>query len=183
MKTTITNRHNRATEYRVTVRTICTGILILACQCCVFGSEKPDAPKVANVHFSLDHGQVLVNYDLLGEDDVTYWVELELRNDNDSAYRFIPRVVSGDVGLGKFAGRDRKIQWAIDQEFPLGLPDSSYYFIVHARSVKENSGSNALLIIGTGAALVTAATTYFLVSGTHQKVAQAVGLPAPPGRP
>ncbi len=146
-------------------------------------SEHPEAPKVTNVHFTVASGEVLINYDLLGEADAQYSVQVELRDANDSAYRYFPRSVAGDAGVGRFAGLHRRILWPIRNEFPLGLPDSSYYFVINVRPVQEISSRNTYYLIGGAAALLTAATTYFLINGAGAKSAPVTGLPAPPGRP
>ena len=158
-------------------------LLVIAASTLTLASGPQDAPKVTNVHFAVSYGEVLINYDLLGESDARYSVQVELKDANDSTYQYFPKSLSGDVGVGKFAGLNRRILWAIRSEFPLGLPDSSYYFVINAQRVQEGSVRSAYYWIGAGAALLTAATTYFLVGGGKVKPTQVTALPEPPGRP
>jgi len=139
---------------------------------------------VENVHYTVDNGSVIINYDLLGIPNKKYKITVELRKGSDSAFSYVPRILTGDVGIGMFAGRNRQIVWALDQEFPDGLPGKDYYFVVHA--VEINNNSKFLTWLGVGAAAVVATATYIIVSKksyTQSPFSQNVSFPPPPGRP
>ena len=145
-------------------------------------SSSGQTSTVTDVRFSVAGGQVVIHYNLLGKANATYNVSLELRKGSDSTYRYSPKAVSGDVGVGRFAGADREITWSIDEEFPQGLSGSDYYFVVRAQEVRAKSGLGFLTIVGAGVAVVAAAA-YFVLSDMHATGAHTVALPAPPGRP
>ncbi len=158
-------------------------ILVMFTAVNVIASNSGKPVRVTNVRFEVEHGEVLVTYDLFGQSDRTFRVSLELRKRGNPSYKYIPRAVRGDVGVGKFAGIDRRIVWSIDQEFPGGLPGSDYFFEVKAERIKPHSGIGFLTVVGTGVAVAAAAAAYFVLSnlGTHGTMPAA--LPAPPGRP
>lgn len=157
-------------------------MLLLSTRSLIAGGSQE--AKVTNVRFQVDHGQVRINYDLAGDPGARYRVSVLLRNGNDSGYSYSPRAITGDVGVGNFAGVNREIVWNISDEFPDGLPGSDYYFVVRAEKITEISGPSLLAVMGTGAAVLAAAVTYFVISGLHSPGAQAAqGLPIPPGRP
>jgi len=147
-------------------------------------AEPNQAPVVKNVQFRVEHGQIVVNYDLAGDNTATYKVSLILKKGSDSTYQYIPNEVTGDVGIGKFAGVARRITWIISKELPGGLPGADYYFVVKVQQIEEKRGISLLTMIGAGAAVIAAATTYFVVNGIHSQGSENnSGLPAPPGRP
>lgn len=139
--------------------------------------------NVKNVHFSLANGNVIINYDLIGNINKVYSVKIYLKKGNDSSYQYAPQMLTGDVGTGKFAGKNRQIIWAMNEEFPDGLPGKDYYFIVDAEEI--NQSSNFLTWIGVGVAAIAAAATYIVVNNkiiSKNNSAEA-SFPPPPGRP
>ena len=112
---------------------------------------------IENVSFTvLEKNVIVVNYDLIGEDR-RYMVGLTLRRKNTPHYRFEPEVVMGDVGKGKFAGKNRKIVWSLDNEeqekFWIDPYADDFYFEVNAQ---KRGGAGwfwaTILIGGAGAA-------------------------------
>lgn len=143
---------------------------------------QPAGNNVKNVHFSIANGNVIVNYDLIGNPDKLYTIKLFLKKGNDTNYQYVPQMLTGDVGTGKFAGRNRQIIWAVNQEFPDGLPGKDYYFIVDAQEI--NQGSNLLTWIGVGVAAMAAAVTYLVVNNKSlSNNSTESSFPPPPGRP
>ncbi len=139
--------------------------------------------KVTDVRFGVEGGEVHISYNLLGKPDQTYKVRVELRKRDDPNFRFIPKTIHGDVGVGKFAGTGRRIVWEINNDLPGGLPGSDFYFVVKANEVNPKGGVGLLTLVGTGVAVVAAAAAYFVLTGAHTGVPQASPFPAPPGRP
>ncbi len=146
----------------------------------------PGSPMVSNIQFRAINGRILVSYDLAGPEEATYRVVLTLKKGSDSTYSYTPRALSGDFGMGKFAGVGRQIVWQMDREFPQGLPGSDYFFLVRADLIGKSSGPSMLTILGAGVAVIGGATAYFVLSGGQHKSAPstpAPTLPPPPGRP
>ncbi|MBU0560322.1 MAG: hypothetical protein KKG93_12210, partial [Bacteroidetes bacterium] len=56
-------------------------------------------------------------------------VSLVMKSKTDSKIKHTPKFISGDIGEGKFYGRDRQIVWNFDQEFGSGGLDNDDLFI------------------------------------------------------
>lgn len=98
---------------------------------------------VENVRFNvLEHNLVVIDYDLLGSDK-KYKVDLIVRRADNPRFSFHPKTVIGDIGKGKFAGKNRKIVWSIDNdlgaEMTLDAFASDYYFVVRARRKRSSA--------------------------------------------
>ncbi len=160
---------------------------VLACSrgnCVPRDAESGDG-TVEGVHFTVAGGNVIIDYHLAGDPAKEYSVRVFLRKGSDSSFRYAPRYVSGDVGVGRFGGRPDQVVWSVNEEFPRGIEGKDYYFEVHAEELKQSSGLSLGTVLGVGAAVLGVTATYVLVSGAHQAnpTPVAVDFPQPPGRP
>ncbi len=138
---------------------------------------------VTGVRFAISGLRVVVHYNLLGTPGARYDVSLLLLRRSDPAFRYSPIVLTGDIGIGKYAGTDRQIVWNMKNEFPQGLPGNDFYFVVKAEELEEKQSSTSILTwIGAGAAVVAAAVTYVIVMQNHGATSPPA-YPLPPGRP
>ncbi len=138
--------------------------------------------KVTDVRFSVSGLRVIIEYDLQGDPNAEYSVAVELRNRADPSFRYSPKALRGDIGLGKYAGNNRKIVWNMSREFPQGLQGTGYYFVVSVDEVKPASSTGILAWIGAGAVAVAAVVTYVVVMHNGGPTSPA-SYPSPPGRP
>jgi len=138
---------------------------------------------VNNVRFTIYGSLVTINYDLQGDPEARYSVSLILRKESDSTFRYSPKELTGDIGLGKYAGRGKKIVWDISDEFPQGLQGSDFYFVVNAKEVEGRSSTGILTWIGAGAAVIVATVTYIIVTRNRGGSGVTPSYPIPPGRP
>ncbi len=139
--------------------------------------------RLANLDWRLDQNVVTVTYDLLGAAEKTYTVSIELRRDNDSHFKLVPKSVSGYVGTGKFAGLNRTIIWDYRRDVPQGLPGDGYYFEIVVKEILPRSYSWLYYLLG-GAAVAGGGVAYYL--SNQQKAQSPSGtseLPGPPARP
>lgn len=138
---------------------------------------------VTDVGFTITGLRVVIHYNLIGKPDAKYNVSLLLLKRSDPAFRYSPRELTGDIGLGEYAGTGRQIVWNMKNEFPQGLQGNDFYFVVNAKEVPVTHSSTSLLTwIGTGAAIVAAAVTYVIVAQNRGPGAPP-SYPSPPGRP
>lgn len=140
-----------------------------------------DKVRVENVHFEVFEDRIDVYYDLIGPQNEEYEVTLSLRRESDKWLTYPPKIVAGDVGVGRFAGKSRKISWDIGKEFPHGLEGSDYYFLVDAKLISK--GGSPFLWIGAAVALGGGAAAYLLLAKKKETGQSEAVLPAPPGRP
>ena len=133
---------------------------------------------VENVRFELADGKVLIYYDLIGPRDKLYIVTLTLKRESVQANQIQPKLLTGDIGKGRFAGRNRQIILDISKEYPRALRATDYYFIVEAELV--SSRSKSLFWIGAGAILVGGGSAVYLFMLKKDSDA---GFPEPPGTP
>ncbi|MFW5835536.1 MAG: hypothetical protein ACOCU3_01135 [bacterium] len=92
---------------------------------------------VENVSFTvLRENVIVVNYDLLGANR-RYVVDVSLKRKNLPGFSYTPTQAMGDIGKGRFAGRNKKIVWSLDNEDPASFYIDpfveDYYFEVTAR--------------------------------------------------
>jgi hypothetical protein len=146
-----------------------------------FSMAQPKAEvRVENVRFEAFAERIDVYYDFTGSEDEDYEVTLSLRKETDTLFVYKPKALAGDVGVGRFAGKNKRILWDLRKEFPKGLEGSDYYFVVSAKLVSK--GSSALLWIGAAVVLGGGAAAYFLLAKKKTEEPEA-SLPSPPGRP
>lgn len=148
-----------------------------------FPAEPGRSPaQVSNVRFAVSGLRVTVRYDLHGVPNAEYYVSLLLLKKGDPSFSYSPKVLTGDVGMGSYAGRDRSMVWNMSNEFPQGLQGDDFYFVVKAKEVEPAHSTSILAWIGAGAAVVVAAVTYVIVTG-HGGPTSPASYPTPPGRP
>lgn len=137
-----------------------------------------DEIRVENVRFELSEGKVFIYYDLIGPRDKEYRITLTVKREQIKSTQVQPKLLKGDIGKGRFAGRNRQIIWEISREVPRALKASDYYFVVEAELV--SSRSKALLWIGAGTVLLGGGSAAYLLL---VKKNGAAGFPEPPGTP
>ncbi len=141
-----------------------------------------DKGRLENLRYELADGKVTIYYDIVGPKDKKYKVAVILRRDSYRTFRYKPKNLTGDVGTGRFAGRNRQIKWDILKEFPLGVEGSDYYFEVEVELLK--GGISPLIWIGASAALVGGGAAYFLLAKKEETAPVVrVDLPLSPSRP
>ena len=119
-------------------------------------------------------------YNLNGKAGEDYEVKVRIRKHGDDSYSYEPRLLSGDVGEGAFAGSGRTILWKIKEEFPGGIDTEGLYVELNAEEV---GGSGWIWWTLGGATLIGGgAAYYFLVAKPAQETANEK-LPTPPVRP
>jgi hypothetical protein len=137
---------------------------------------------VTKVHFAVSGLRVTVSYDLQGDPSATYDVSVVLRSRSDPAFGYEPKALSGDIGVGKYAGPGKEIVWDMGKEFPQGMHGSGYYFVVDARRVSAGNSTGILTWLGAGAVAVAAVITFAIVTRNGGPTSPA-SYPNPPGRP
>jgi hypothetical protein len=142
-------------------------------------------PKVSDVAFSVHDGKVIIKYTLAGNVSAKYRVSVNLKRKSDPSYEYWPAFVTGDVGEGRFVGRNREIVWEIKKDFPGGVLGDDYYFVVEAEEVAEEHGTTLMTWIGSGIALAAAtiACIVLLSSKSVSSNSSTSGLPVRPGKP
>ncbi len=172
---------------------------------CIAQYSYAEPVKVANVRFQLNGNHVVILYDFVPDGTPqlqtqggtqktdpailetatstgSYKVSVFLRKESDPHFSYAPAQLSGDVGVGNFVGKDRKIVWDIGDEFPQGLPGKDFYFEVRAEPMVAKS-KTSFLWVGAGVALLGGGlATYLILSGNQAKQSDG-SFPLPPGRP
>ena len=140
-----------------------------------------EANKVKNVRFEILGTQLVIRYDLAAPND-TYKVRVVLRKESESGFVYVPRLLSGDVGEGEFAGTNRQVTWDFLAEFPGGLDGDDFYFVVEAE--KAPWKLSPWYYIAGGVVAVGAASVYLLTQKSTTTVnSLPEGFPSPVGRP
>lgn len=106
--------------------------------------------KVRDTNFRQEGTEIVVTYDLLGENGEDYTAKLLLSTSGGRAFDYEPKAITGDVGEGIRPGLDKRIAWAVLEDFPDGLRSQNVQMKV---VVKKEGGNGWLYTIG-GAVLV-----------------------------
>ena len=148
-----------------------------------FARGSPEEPiKAQNLRFQVVGTKIVVRFDLEGPLDRDYAIKLTLKREQNQSFVHIPRATAGDIGEGKFAGKDRQISWDILKEFSEGLEGNDYYFVIEVELISR--GISPLWYIGGGLAIAGSAAAFLL--GKTAAAAPSVtseSFPRPPGRP
>lgn len=142
------------------------------------------APLFAQEEVSLSYealdGKIIIKYELIGDDEKEYEVELSLRRESDKSFNYKPSTISGDVGKGKFASGKKEIVWTLtSKENQLFAEGEDYFFELGAVEVKRG-GLSWVYYVG-GAVLAGGGAALLLLK--PKTTATTETLPTPPGRP
>lgn len=175
-------------------RAVCLTLLLLPGTL----SMASDSLLVTNVRFRASGEHVTIAYDLMAHEGTRsssgtglfggtpsneYKITLVLQRDRDSLFRYYPRAVTGHVGEGIAAGRDREIRWLVSREFPRGLEGDDFYFMVLAEPMMGSSANARWWWIGIGTAVLGGTVAAILLSGGGNPPPNQPTFPEPPGRP
>jgi len=174
---------NRLTYYK---RQIILGMLPLLFLFLIdvssFGQNKNiDEAYCANVKWAANADVVTITYDLVGNPQTKYKVDIVLKKEINPEFHLVPFFVEGDIGDGYFAGSSKQIIWYYQKEFPQGLKeDDGYYFEIHVKSVEKRF---TWIYYAVGAAAVTGGMIALLAGHKGGNQPSVINLPTPPGRP
>lgn len=129
-----------------------------------------------NISVQTDGTFIEIRYDLLPERmNRKHTVSLEISDNGGLTYDVMPRIITGDIGRNVIPGRNKRILWFIERDFPGDIDLDRYEFRI---STKAQGLSRNLLYVVIGAAVAGGGTAaYFIFSGDDE------GFPQPPGRP
>jgi len=136
-----------------------------------------------NIRVERGASSVTILYNLLGENGEKYTVTVTMRRKSHPGVNYTPKNVSGDVGEGIPAGKDRRIVWEFAGEFPRGIAAEDVYFAIGAE--EASSGISTWVWVAGGAAVAGVAAILLLKKseGTTQPPAGGSGFPNEPARP
>ena len=135
--------------------------------------------RVKNVDWVLDGKEMVISYDLVGDPNKVYLVDVALCRVGDPDFRIVPVRASGDLGEGMFAGAGRSVRWEIQQDLG-GLPEGDD-FVVEVRVDEADELPWFLVVVGVA---VGGATIYSLVQNGQEVAPPPIQeLPGPPVRP
>jgi len=138
----------------------CISILI----CLSFISSVIAAPfEVKNVRFEDEGETIVIHYDLSGDSDQKYRINVSLEDSKSRDFPIGRSTLSGDVGKNIGTGMQKKIVWKLTEDYPNGLIGEGFRFTVSAKLQKKKS-SLPYIIVGAGVA--GGAAVYFLTKKT-----------------
>jgi len=95
-------------------------------------AENAGSFDVCNVSFREEEENIIITYDLLGEEGKTYTVSVAVSYNFGETFSIIPQSMSGDAGKGISPGENKKIVWHVRDDYPDGLRGDGFVFAVHA---------------------------------------------------
>lgn len=87
---------------------------------------------VSNVTFSDRGDTIVVNYDLDGDAGKRYNIRLSLSDNGGKSFRIMPTRLSGDIGKGVEAGKQKTVVWDMFRDFPYGIIGDNFVFRIDA---------------------------------------------------
>jgi len=152
-----------------------------------------EIPRITNVHFEMNDTIVVIQYDITAlkkntkqsiNDAEEFNIVVILRKENEPGFSLTLTYVTGDVGKGRWSGKNKKIFWDIRKEFPNGIEGADYYIEIRGEPVAVEEEGNIYTWLGIGASAVVAGgiAAYFIISGSNSGDKKE-GFPMPPGRP
>ena len=138
--------------------------------------------KVENIRVGKEGDKFVITYDLAGPKEEQYVVKVSLRREGDPKFRLDLESVTGDVGTGSFAGKDRRAVWDPARDFPQGLTGTDFFFVVDAEV--DSGGISTWVWIGGGAVAVGLAAVLLGSKKSDESTTTPTGtFPSEPGRP
>lgn len=119
--------------------------------------------EVKNVTYTQMDELIFIEYDLIGEMNKKYTIDISLSDNYGTSFRITPRTVSGDVGKGITPGRDKQIIWEMTEDYPKGLEGEGFVFAVDAALQKSDGGNTLYYLLGAG---VVGGVVYFVTQST-----------------
>lgn len=102
----------------------------------LIGNSYSQSVKVRNVHYRQIDEQIEIFYDLPVNSD-SIQVKLVFRKKSAPKFKYYPRFIEGDVGIGIFSGTNKKIVWDIKKEPSSVFTGSDFYFDVKVKRWPE----------------------------------------------
>jgi hypothetical protein len=143
--------------------------------------------ETINSSFRVVEGIILIEYEIEnGDPESDYEVSIAVLRTSDATFKYVPEVLEGDVGEGKFAGKTNTIKWLYTSaEEELLSEGEDYYFEVKADKVTGGS----TWYYYAGGAVVAGIAAFFIASGSGNGNGTTNGggttstIADPPGRP
>jgi hypothetical protein len=154
-------------------------VILMFCSFKILGQDK------INSSFEMSGDKILIYYEIKGDSDQVYDVNLVLKRTSLQSFEYTPSELKGAIGTGKFAGSKKTIAWSLNKkETEIFAEGEDYYFQVKA--LKKSTGGMSWLY-WTGGALLGggAAALLLLKKSSDNSTTNPVptGLASPPGRP
>jgi hypothetical protein len=156
-------------------------VCLLASSVSVARGVTDEQIKAQNVRFQAVGTKIVIRFDVEGPQDRDCTVKLILKREQNQSFAHIPRATAGDIGEGRFVGKDREISWDILKEFPQGLEGDDYYFVVEVELISR--GMSPLWYVGGGLAIVGGVAAFLLGKSSPASATATESFPKPIGRP
>jgi hypothetical protein len=121
--------------------------------------------------------EAVITYNLAGDPQAEYEIEVILLSEKDPDFELTLRIVSGDVGKGKFAGEGRTIKWNFGADFPEVAVGQHYKFKL---IVSKVTGGGIPWYVYAGGSVLVGGLAILLVS--KEKPPPPKPIPFPPAR-
>jgi hypothetical protein len=123
--------------------------------------------------------EAVITYNLVGDPKAEYEVEVILLSEKDPDFELTLKIVSGDVGKGKFAGEGRTIKWNFGVDFPEVAVGQHYKFKL---IVSKVTGGGIPWYVYAGGSVIVGGLAILLTSKPKEIVDGVKPIPLPPPR-
>jgi hypothetical protein len=130
------------------------------------GQTNKQGLKYSLVDVQEKDGKFFLKYDLNESADFEYEVRIVFVRERDQQFYIIPKLVSGAIGEGKFAGRGNSISWDYKKDYPKPLDGDDFYFILVINRIEPSNVPWTWIGVGT---VAVAGATYFILNGNKDE--------------
>lgn len=133
---------------------------------------------VQNIRVTAADRYIEIRYDLFGEREKDkYTISIEISDDGGLTYNVTPHMITGDLGRDIIPGRNKRIIWMVERDFPGDIDLDRYEFRV---TTKRQGFNRNILYVLLGTVVAGGGAAAYFIFGADDDDA---GFPQPPGRP
>lgn len=116
-------------------------LVFVICLCFILNTGLAQSVHATNIHFRTIDERIEIFYDLpINEDSLQ--VKIVFRKKSAPKFKYYPKVISGDVGIGIFSGTNKKITWYFKREPTYLFTGSGFYFKITAVKIHERKNGS-----------------------------------------
>jgi hypothetical protein len=98
--------------------------------------------KTTKIHYRIIEDKIEIFYDLPDNQD-SLTITVVFRKKSNPEFKYWPKFIDGDVGLGVFAGENKKITWYFKKEPEHLFTGSDFYFKIYAKKILKKASSDS----------------------------------------
>jgi hypothetical protein len=146
----------------------------------IFISKISFAQENIDVSFESKEDKIYIYYTLDANLNDEYEINVVLKRTSVPSFEYVPENVSGDIGIGKYAGSQKTIIWQVSESEMEMFDGDDFYFEIDAVKIDDGGGIPWYVWVG-GLAAGGIAAVVVLLGGDDE--GESTEFAQPPARP